>query len=146
VTPQERTALPAAGPGATLPADWPFTAAAPGPHYLGDPVDPSEVPSPGAALRLRVVSGADAGAILPLGAEPVLLGRARENHLCLADRKVSRRHVRIERLDDVCVATDLGSRNGTRLNGVPILRAGFLPGDFLYLGDTVVAMELVGRS
>ncbi len=100
-----------------------------------------ELSAPGTVLRLRITAGPDAGAGILLQAQAILIGRARENHVTLADRKVSRHHARIERLDGVCVVTDLGSRNGTRLNGIPILRAGLLPGDFLYLGDTILAVE-----
>lgn len=69
------------------------------------------------------------------------LGRELDNDLTLADAKVSRYHARIDRLEDAWVITDLESHNGTRLNGVRIIRGGLETGDHLYLGDTVFRIE-----
>ncbi len=89
---------------------------------------------------LRVVAGPSAGSLARL-TPGLTLGREQDNHLQLADAKVSRYHARIDRIEDSWVLTDLDSTNGTRLNGVQITRAGLEPGDYLYLGDSVVAVE-----
>ena len=47
----------------------------------------------------------------------VVLGRSSEATLVIDDERVSRRHLKLEVRDSVLVATDLGSRNGTLLNG-----------------------------
>ena len=54
-------------------------------------------------------------------AERVLLGRGAECDVRVTHRGVSRRHAQIDRRSDgVCVLRDLGSRNGTLVNEVPI--------------------------
>ncbi len=47
----------------------------------------------------------------------LVIGRSSEATLAVDDERVSRRHLRIAVRDGVLVATDLGSRNGTLLNG-----------------------------
>lgn len=116
------------------------------------PLDPT-LPLTPDGLVLRVVAGPGAlraaGAAVmvtragcPLG---VTLGRELDNTVPLPDRKISRHHARIESSAGVWLVVDLQSTNGTRLNGVPIHRAGLSTGDFLYLGDTVLRVEPVRR-
>ena len=45
------------------------------------------------------------------------IGRTRDCDLCLADLSVSRMHALLVRREDGWVLSDLGSHNGTRLNG-----------------------------
>ena len=45
------------------------------------------------------------------------IGRAPECELVLKDNRVSRRHARLAARDGVLILTDLGSTNGTRVNG-----------------------------
>ncbi len=53
---------------------------------------------------------------------PLLIGRGSYNHVVLKDSRVSRQHARIALEEDGCVVYDLGSTNGTCVNGVPISR------------------------
>ena len=48
------------------------------------------------------------------------IGRIQTNVLCLPDPAVSRNHAVLIRRPTECVIRDLGSRNGTRLNGQPV--------------------------
>lgn len=58
---------------------------------------------------------------LPLSSgRPTTIGRAPENDIVLQDPLVSRRHARLEWRDGACFLTDLGSANGTRLNGADL--------------------------
>ena len=50
----------------------------------------------------------------------VLIGRVPESDIILPDRQVSRRHARIFRQGDVYYIEDLGSKNGTWVNGQPL--------------------------
>lgn len=70
---------------------------------------------------------------------PVLtIGRGEKNGLRLCERNVSRRHARLLRDGDRLLIEDLGSANGTRVNG-QVLAAGQLAsiggGDRVHIGD-----------
>jgi hypothetical protein len=67
---------------------------------------------------------------------PVTLGRRPENSVQLDDALVSRRHARITLDADGLRVEDLGSRNGTRVNGAPIQIAVLHPGDRVVIGRT----------
>ncbi|HLL90640.1 MAG TPA: ATPase, T2SS/T4P/T4SS family, partial [Tepidisphaeraceae bacterium] len=57
---------------------------------------------------------------VPIGSSPVSVGRLAENRIVLSDTMCSRNHAVIEPTPDGVVLRDLGSRNGTRLNGQPV--------------------------
>jgi signal transduction histidine kinase/CheY-like chemotaxis protein len=68
--------------------------------------------------RLVVLMGPEPGRRYPLEGRSVLIGRADECDVQLDDTKVSRRHARLSRMEDGSwVLEDLGSRNGTHVNG-----------------------------
>jgi pSer/pThr/pTyr-binding forkhead associated (FHA) protein len=73
-----------------------------------------------------------------LGKPQVLLGRAANNDIVLADSRVSRNHARLECGRQGCAVIDLGSANGTRLGGVPVTTARLAPGDTLQIGDSIL--------
>jgi hypothetical protein len=90
--------------------------------------------------KFRIRIGNDEIA-LPMGIS--LCGRDPESRIAIADTLVSRRHARILCEDDAAVIEDLGSRNGTRVNGALIagphvLRAGDRVGIGVY--ELVVAV------
>lgn len=105
------------------------------------PPTPQAVPLPEGGLILRVMAGHAQGRQLRLSGMTCTVGRELDNTLPLPDPKVSRYHAQIINLDGAWVLTDLGSTNGTRMNGLHITRGGLAPGDFLYFGDTAVAVE-----
>jgi pSer/pThr/pTyr-binding forkhead associated (FHA) protein len=72
--------------------------------------------------------------VLPL-TEEVVIGRADSCEIKLGDRSVSRRHASLRRRGDVWVIQDLGSTNGTLLNGRPVVSSPVLPGDEIELGE-----------
>jgi len=80
-----------------------------------------EQPEPGAGSGTADENGA--GRVpAPLAFPPgsgtrFVIGRTGECDLCLADLSVSRRHAELIRVQDGWLLTDLGSHNGTRLNG-----------------------------
>ncbi len=61
----------------------------------------------------------------------------------LDDRNVSRRHARLEIIDNELVLTDLGSTNGTFVNGERVARRVLGPGDGLRIGQYDLAWTLV---
>src|SRR5688572_19564237 len=77
--------------------------------------------------RLELVSGA------------LRIGRDEDSDLVLLDDGVSRRHIRVERSGDAWLVMDLGSRNGTLLNGAPLSGVKRLKnGDLLKLGSVII--------
>lgn len=67
------------------------------------------------------------------------LGRDADSDLVLLDEGVSRRHARVERQGDAWLVMDVGSRNGTLLNGQPLSGVRRLKnGDLLKLGSVIV--------
>ena len=61
--------------------------------------------------------GQGGGRSWPVETEKVVIGRGEDCDVVLTERQVSRRHAQIRRLDSQYVLEDLGSRNGTYVNG-----------------------------
>lgn len=76
-----------------------------------------------------------------MGRATITIGRQTTCDMVLRHWTVSRRHARIDRNADGYVATDLGSVNGTRVNGVPITRRQLVLGDVLHVGDCILRFE-----
>jgi pSer/pThr/pTyr-binding forkhead associated (FHA) protein len=94
-----------------------------------------------AELSLEIVEGAGAGRMVAL-TTAVTIGRGRDAGLVLADELVSRRHARVTPSGPDAVVEDLGSRNGTFLNGDGIHGPTRLEaGDQLQLGVTLVELR-----
>ena len=69
----------------------------------------------------------------------VTLGRASTNDVFLADRTLSRVHARLDLKPEGLVLSDLGSRNGTQLNGERIVEPTVVrAGDRIVLGETSI--------
>jgi predicted component of type VI protein secretion system len=92
-------------------------------------------------LSLEIVEGAGAGRMVAV-AGTVTIGRGRDADLVLADELVSRRHAQVTPVGSLAVVEDLGSRNGTFVNGEgihgPVRLA---PGDQLQLGVSLVELR-----
>jgi transcriptional regulator with AAA-type ATPase domain len=73
-------------------------------------------------LQLIVGRGSEARRV-PVGELPLHVGRCSDNDLRLADAAVSERHLRLEPCEAGLLARDLGSRNGTYVNGVLVQSA-----------------------
>ena len=92
-------------------------------------------------LSLEIVEGTGAGELVALTG-PVTVGRSREAGLVLGDGLVSRRHALVTPTGPGAVVEDLGSRNGTFVNGQDIHgRTRLEPGDQLQLGVTLVELR-----
>jgi serine phosphatase RsbU (regulator of sigma subunit) len=78
----------------------------------------------------------------PLQKERVVIGRSRESDINLPDQWLSRRPAEIVRRDDGFYLVDLGSKNGTLLNGDRISQERLLqPGDRISLGEYVLTFS-----
>jgi FHA domain len=85
----------------------------------------------------------DEGDELPLDSAPLMVGRGSRNDLDLAgDEYASSEHARIEPRRDGVWLEDVGSTNGTYLNGVQLKHAKRLaPGDVVRIGETELRYE-----
>jgi cytochrome b involved in lipid metabolism len=103
------------------------------------------MPDGPAALRLTIVDRASGGTVEQRVVLPVVLGRLDgPGVLALPDPEVSRRHAQIDRAGDEIVLTDLGSANGTYVNGERITRHPLGAGDVLRLGRFELRWAPVG--
>jgi pSer/pThr/pTyr-binding forkhead associated (FHA) protein len=76
-----------------------------------------------------------------------VVGRATDNPICIQDSSVSRKHIILRRLDGGWTVTDLGSGNGTIINGEQIADETVLAnGDVITLGDTEVTFADVSNA
>lgn len=121
--------------------DWPPQAQQPQqpePAFLKKP-EPKSEPEPVIEQFAPPVS-APAASIAqdrPADDDDVLtIGRGRGNSIVLDDMLVSRHHVRITADDDGLVLQDLGSRNGTFVNGDRVQSASLHEGDLIGIGST----------
>ena len=87
---------------------------------------------------LFVIQGADQGKRFELKSKPMALGRDQSNPIRLHDTEVSRRHAEIRPVDDLFRIVDLGSANGTFVNGQQIDQVRLRSGDRVQLGQTVM--------
>ena len=77
----------------------------------------------------------------PLDKLPLVLGRGSECNLRVVDRWASRRHCEIARNNESIIVRDLGSRNGTLINGRHINVTSLNPGDKLTVGMTTFVVS-----
>jgi hypothetical protein len=94
---------------------------------------------------LRALSGPGAGKNFPLSPSGrTSMGRSRRNDIVVPEDAASAQHCRIDREGDSYVLHDLGSTNGTWVNGTRTERAVLQHGDRLKAGDTVFTVSLFG--
>jgi DNA-binding NtrC family response regulator len=92
------------------------------------------------ALDLVVVAGADRGARASIGAS-IRVGTAQGNDLRLTDRTVSRVHATFSSESEGVRLRDLGSTNGTFIDGVRVKDGFVAAGNLVRLGDTTLRAE-----
>lgn len=90
---------------------------------------------------LLVVQGIDQGVRLPLDVPRLVLGRGTQCDVRVADSEVSRRHVQLIREDGRWTLTDLGSSNGTFVNGKPVQSAVLSQGDQIQVGRSILVFD-----
>lgn len=170
IAPRSPADAASAGPGARLDAAAaPAPAPAPLPGPVPSPVlpplpepalEPVIVPRPGgirgdgtetlvfrrpapaptrAVLRVTGKDGSER--TIEVDGNPLTLGRASDNGLVLGDARVSRHHARLQARRGTLVFTDLGSTNGSRVNGVRVDECALGTGDRVLVGDTVLVVE-----
>ncbi|MFJ3234369.1 FHA domain-containing protein [Streptomyces sp. NPDC086787] len=132
----------AVGPGSVIrfgsPSDGPRAV------LVGRPEPTPDRPS-AVSMPARTGGFRQPTAVRPLPERTVRIGRAADNDLVVDDLVVSRRHAELRALaDGTYEIADLGSHNGTYLNGRPVTSAAVQPGDIVGIGH--VSYCLVGDS
>src|SRR4051812_39998543 len=92
------------------------------------------------AATLRVVDGPDRGLEVELPAAGVVLGTEKTCDVVIKDAFVSRRHCSIAPVATGFQITDLGSGNGTVIDGVAVGKVVAPPGVALRIGKTLVQL------
>jgi hypothetical protein len=97
---------------------------------------------PASGLQLVVRNGRTPGRAIPVQGTRLTAGRSSDCDLTIDDSTVSREHAAFVRRGPAWWVVDLGSTNGTRVNGARAAEHPLQPGDRVQFGDAVV--ELVG--
>ena len=97
-------------------------------------------------FRLAVVEGPATGAVWEGGAPRCAIGTGPDNDLVVDDPTVSRFHCEVVAGPRGLWLRDLGSKNGTALDGVPVLEVGVRHGSLIRCGRTVVRCELADAT
>ena len=96
-------------------------------------------------IHIVVLSGSARGTSRPLG-DKVRVGKAPDNDLVLGDDTVSRHHCELTRANDGVHVRDLGSTNGTRVQGARVSEAIVQPGTVLKVGEVEIALRPAARN
>ena len=88
--------------------------------------------------QLVVVDGPNRGTKLTLDKNVTEIGKRDTNDLVLTDKTVSRNHIEIKYSADSFLLVDLGSTNGSFLNGSRVKEAYLSPGDLIKVGNTTL--------
>ena len=98
------------------------------------------------SLALRFISGKYQGGEFPMVPnKEIVVGRSSDLDMVLVEEMVSRKHARIAYEDDAVVIEDLGSTNGTFVNGEKIKRAHLKEGDRVLIGTSILKVIADGR-
>jgi hypothetical protein len=98
--------------------------------------------TPRAILRVTDPDGRTRDVVVEDG--NLTIGRATDNDFVAVDGRVSRHHGRIVGRRGTLVYEDLGSTNGSRVNGVTVAQVVLGVGDRLEVGDTALIVEVAG--
>jgi len=98
----------------------------------------------GFAALLTFESGPFAGRIVALPSQMVSFGRAPDNDVVVGDPATSGHHGRIEPRNGFFWISDLGSTNGTLVNGEPVIEKQLADGDMIAIGQNTMRFTLEG--
>ncbi len=111
------------------------------------PPRPKTGSSASGQLVLRFISGKYQGGEFPLTeGVPVVVGRSSDLDMVLVEEMVSRRHAHIEMRGGVVQVEDLGSTNGTFVNGERVQKTKLTEGDRLLIGTSILKLVAVEDS
>jgi two-component system response regulator GlrR len=91
-----------------------------------------------------VIEGVDLGRMLDGASDELSIGTVDANDLVLTDPAVSRHHIAVSPTTRGVLLRDLGSTNGTTINGVIVERGYLPPGSTIAIGNTRLRFEVLG--
>ncbi len=94
-----------------------------------------------AQFQFVMRSGPNAGKVYPLEAPEIIIGRDAGNGVAINDAEVSRKHAKLSLHGSAYVIQDLGSTNGSFVNGQRVTGSQVLnPGDTVSFGENIVLL------
>jgi hypothetical protein len=109
---------------------------------MDQPVGHPGGPPQGGARNVRLLAGD--GRTYPVAMGSTVIGRGEQATLRLPDVGISRRHARLDFDGAQVVLTDLGSTNGTMVNGQRVSAVALNPGDMIQIGTTTLTLRVDG--
>ncbi|MBL4636071.1 MAG: DUF4388 domain-containing protein [Kofleriaceae bacterium] len=98
-------------------------------------------------FALRFISGKYQGGEFPLRKNrEIIIGRSSDLDMVLVEDMVSRRHAKISTTDTEIFISDMGSTNGTFVNGEKVSRSRIQEGDRILVGTSIIKMVAVDPS
>src|SRR3954463_9659378 len=93
-------------------------------------------------MRVRLVP-LEGGTPIEIAKDLLLVGRKEDCDIRLEHKSVSKLHCVVVKADGLLLLRDLGSTNGTRVNGQRVRRAALLPNDQLQLASLRFSVQVV---
>ncbi len=100
--------------------------------------DDNDATSAGPPMRLEIIAGPDAGKSKRFQSIRMVVGRTAGVDFLLSDQSVSRRHIEFITTDDGVMMKDLGSGNGTKINGTQVAEKLLVHDDEIVIGKTTL--------
>ncbi len=92
-------------------------------------------------FTLQILEGPEKGKEYSFERIQITIGRTMENDVVLPDPGISRKHLRIRDKGGAYIISDLGSSNGTKVNGVKIQEEVLKPGDEILAGGAKIRFQ-----
>lgn len=107
-----------------------------------DAPDASRAPDSARRAYLLVSTRGSRAVQFDLGGALIGIGRASDNDVIVDDPMVSRHHCQLKLQHGAYSFADLGSRNGSTVNGQPVSQIALGPGDLIRIGDTEIEFQV----
>lgn len=109
-------------------------------------IDLASLSGHSADARLTITDGKDQGKSIEITRDEIFVGRGLDNDFVITDPSVSRKHFKVEREDDHFCVSDLGSGNGTRVNGSKITKSDLYHNDVIVAGARHIRFEIINED
>ena len=93
-------------------------------------------------MKARLIFADNSSPPIEIASDVTVVGRREDCDICLDHKSISKLHCVIARADGTLHVRDLGSTNGTRVNGQKVRRAALLPNDQLNIASIVFRVWL----